>query len=165
MKLLRSFFCLPLLVLLSSAWVAADEADPRLAELDAYWAEVSRSVREGDFEAYAATCHEEAVLVSGGKKEAYPLSKALARWKKEFVDTKAGRRKSNVVFRYSQRLGDGTTAFESGIFLYSFQPEGEEGKEEYVHFEALLVKKEDGWKILMEYQKGPATEDEWKALQ
>lgn len=153
------------LVLLTGFPAHADDGEARLAELDAYWAEVSRSVREGDFEAYSATCHPEAVLVSGSKKEAYPLAKALARWKQEFTDTAAGTRKSSVVFRFSHRWGDPTAAHEAGIFLYSFQPEGEERKDEYVHFEALLVKKEDGWKILMEYQKGPATEEEWKALE
>ena len=165
MKTLSPVCCLPLLMLLFMATrVSADEEAARLAELDVYWAEVSRSVQEGDFEAYSATCHPEAVLVSGTKKEAYPLTKALARWKKEFVDTKAGTRKSSVVFRFSHRWGDATAAHEEGIFLYSFQPEGEERKDEYVHFEALLVKKEDGWKILMEYQKALATEEEWKAL-
>ncbi|MDB4729917.1 hypothetical protein OAF58_00355 [bacterium] len=40
----------------------------RLRELDAYWAEVSRAVREGDFEAYENTCHHIGVLVSGIKQ-------------------------------------------------------------------------------------------------
>ncbi|NNC89627.1 MAG: DUF4440 domain-containing protein [Akkermansiaceae bacterium] len=154
-----------LMVILAAAPAGADEKDPRLADLDAYWAEISRTVREGDFAAYAATCHPEAVLVSGSKKTSYPLTTALARWKKEFDDTKAGRRTSSVEFRFSQRLGDEVTAHESGIFLYAFQTPGEPLKKEYVHFEGLLVKKPDGWKILMEYQKGPATPAEWKALE
>ena len=136
----------------------------RLAELDAYWAEVSRSVKEGDFDAYKATCHPEAVLVSGSKKTSYPLSKALERWKVEFDDTKAGDRESSVVFRFSHRFGDGSTAHEAGVFLYSFKLPGEPLKKEYIKFEALLVKKPDGWKILMEYQMEPVTAAEWDAL-
>lgn len=38
---------------------------PRVAELNAFWTEVSRSVSEGDFDAYQASCHPEGVLVSG----------------------------------------------------------------------------------------------------
>ena len=53
--------------------LAADNKT-RLRELDAFWAEVSRSVREGDFEGYQATCHEEGVLVSGSKQISQPLS-------------------------------------------------------------------------------------------
>ena len=143
---------------------AEKEKGDRLAKLDAYWAEVSRAVREGDFEGYKATCHEQGVLVSGSQKTSYPLSKALARWKKNFTATKAGKIKANVEFRFSQRFSDETTAHETGIFLYSFtDPEGR-WKQEHVHFQALLLKGKDGWKIMMEYQKSKATKAEWDAL-
>jgi hypothetical protein len=136
----------------------------RLGELDAYWKEVSRAVNVGDFEAYRATCHAEGVLVSGGKGKSEPLADALARWKQEFIDTQSGKMKASVEFRLSRRLGDATTAHEAGIFLYQAHMEGGEPKVEYVHFEGLLVKRADGWKMLMEYQKGPATQAEWEAL-
>jgi ketosteroid isomerase-like protein len=142
---------------------AEDEAT-RMAGLNAYWAKVSKAVKEGDFAAYVSTCHPEAVLVSGTKKQSYPLTQALARWKKEFDDTKAGTRESAVEFRFSQRLGDATTAHETSVFRYSFRQDGSEWTHEYVHLEALLKKYADGWKILMEYQKAAATEDEWNAL-
>ena len=153
-----------LLVLLTGTPLspAAGEKE-RLAELDAFWAEVSRAVREGDFAAYAATCHEEGVLVSGTKSTSYPLRKALARWKQGFLDTKAGKMKADVQFRFSQRLGDETTAHETGIFLYSTVDSEGNPTAAYVHFEGLLVKK-DRWKTLMEYQKAEASKEEWDAL-
>jgi ketosteroid isomerase-like protein len=151
----------------AAATAAADPelAKARLAELDAYWAVVSKAVNTGDFEAYAATCHPEGVLVSGGKQMSQPLAAALARWKQEFTDTRDGKMKASVEFRFSRRIGDATTAHETGIFLYTAQPEGGPPKAEHIHFEALLVKKADTWKILMENQKGPATEAEWQALE
>lgn len=140
--------------------------DPaRLAELDAYWAEVSRAVKAGDFEAYQATCHAEGVLVSGSKRMSQPLAAALARWRKEFIDTREGRVLAGVAFRFSNRVGDATTAHETGIFRYVSQTPGGPPKVEFIHFEGLLVKRPDGWKILMENQKGPATEEEWTALE
>lgn len=155
-------FSLAILIMATSA--AAAGQDARLAELDAYWAAVSRAVRTGDFQAYKATCHPEGILVSGNKKTSHPLAKALARWKQDFTDTKAGRVKASVTFRFSQRLGDETTAHETGIFLYTSQKPGEQPKKEYIHFEGLLTKTKDGWKILMEYQKSSATEAEWEGL-
>ncbi len=143
--------------------LAADD-EGRLAELDAFWAEVSRTVREGDFEGYKATCHNEGVLVSGSKKISQPLSEALARWKKEFVATKTGKVKANVEFKFSQRFGDSATAHETGIFRYSIIDSLGKSKDEYIHFEALLVKKNGRWKTLMEYQKSKATLDEWNTL-
>jgi len=139
--------------------------DPaRLRELDAYWAEVSRAVREGDFEAYKATCHEQGVLVSGVRRTCQPLAQALARWEQDFVNTRTGKKKGNVEFRFSQRLGDGTTAHETGIFLYSTVDAEGQRTEEFIHFEGLLIKEKGRWTILMEYQKSKAAPEEWKAL-
>ena len=158
-----------LMILLSvflSGCVSSSAIGPQkfqLGELDTYWSEVSRAVKEGDFEAYSATCHKDGVLVAGTSKQCSPLSKALARWKKEFDDTKAGKRKSSVEFRFSQRLADETTAHETGIFLYTWSEGGGETRKEYIHFEALLLK-QNGWKIMMEYQKSKATAQEWDAL-
>ena len=161
MKAILAFLLLfPLLLL------AGEEApqEQRVKQLDAYWAEVSRAVAAGDFAGYAATCDAEGVLVSGVKKSCTPLAEALKRWKKDFDATKSGEMKASVQFKFSQRLNDGTTAHETGIFLYTAT--GADGKETraYVHFEALLLKREDGWKIVMEYQKANATEAEFDAL-
>ena len=159
---MRHILLLPALLLLSLPAALADDAK-RLAELDAYWAEVSKAVGTGDFALYKSTCHPEGVLVSGGKKYSQPLAKALERWEADFTLTKSGKVTSSVTFRWSQRLGDETTAHETGIFLY--KSTSAEGKpiEEYVHFEGLLIKT-DRWRIIMEYQKSKATKAEWDAL-
>jgi hypothetical protein len=135
----------------------------RIRELDAYWQEVSRTVREGDFEGYKATCHEAGVLISGSSKTTERLEKALARWKQGFVDTKAGKMKASVEFRFTSRWGDETTAHESGIFLYSTVDAEGKRKDSYVRFENVLVK-ENGWKTLTEYQKGPASREDWEKV-
>ena len=149
----------------AAATAQNEPADARLAELDAYWAEVSRAVREGDFEAYKATCHPEGVLISVRKQYSQPLATALARWRKDFTDTREGRVKASVEFRFSKRIGDATTAHETGIFRYVSQPSGEPANVEFNKLEALLVKKPDGWKILMENQIGNSSEAEWNALE
>ena len=92
------------IILLAVSLPAAPGDAARLKELDAFWSKVSRTVREGDFEGYKETCHAEGVLVTGIKKTSQPLSKALERWQQEFADTKAGKMKASVEFRFSQRL-------------------------------------------------------------
>ena len=101
-------------------------------------------------------------MVTDINDKSYPIADALARWKKDIDDTRAGLRKSSVEFRFSKRIGDSTTAHESGIFHYSYEEEGERGCD-YIHFEALLIK-ENGWKMMMEYQKSKATKEEWDLL-
>jgi len=132
------------------------------AELDAFWAEISRTVTEGDFEGYAATYHPDAILVSGSGKTSYPIATALKGWEQGFIDTAAGTMKASVEFRFTVRQNDETTAHETGIFHYTANPEEGEASEQFLHFEALLAKK-DGWKMMMEYQKSPATREEWEA--
>ena len=146
--------------------LAGEEAprEQRVKQLNAYWAEVSRAVAEGDFAGYAATCDAEGVLVSGEKKTCTPLAEALKRWRKDFDATKRGEMKASVAFKFSQRLNDGTTAHETGIFLYTATGADGKATRAYVHFEALLLKREDGWKIVMEYQKANATQAEFEAL-
>jgi uncharacterized protein (TIGR02246 family) len=133
-----------------------------VTELDAYWAEVARTVVEGDFEGYAALYHPDAVLVAGGSGS-YPIANALAGWKPGFEDTREGSAVAGVEFRLTERLNDESTAHETGMFRYTIRPEGGEGQVALVHFEALLVKKDGRWLMVMEYQKEPATDEEWEA--
>ena len=163
----RLLCCVVLALAVPGSLSQADEAATTSAdvvkELDAYWAEVSRCVGEGDFKGYAATCHPEGVLVSGVKQTSYPLTKALERWQPGFDDTRAKRMKASVQFRFSQRLHDDTTAHETGIFRYASSQDGEEVVQ-YVNFEGMLRKTDAGWKIVMEYQKSMASEEDWKSL-
>ena len=152
-----------LLFLLGAQTAFSADRDARLTDLDAYWAEVSRSVNEGDFEGYSATCHKLGTLVSGVKRTSYPLATALAKWKQGFADTKSGKIKAGVKFRFNQRYGDDTTAHETGMFLYSTVNADGDSTLAYIHFEALLIK-ENGWKIMMEYQKSEGTKEEWDKL-
>lgn len=151
-------FCLLLTVTLPAVAVAQTEA-----ELDAFWAEMSRTVAEGDFDGYAALYHPDAVLVSLGANTSYPIADALAGWKQGFDDTRAGKAAAGVTFRFTKRLHDESTAHETGIFRYTLEPEKGDGIVAVVHFEGLLVKKEGRWQLMMEYQKQPATPAEWEA--
>ena len=139
-------------------------AGAQTQELDAYWAEISRTVAEGDFDGYAALYHQDAVLVSDASQSSTSIANALAGWKQGFIDTREGKMTAGVTFRFSQRYSDGVTAHETGIFRYAFTPAGGAETVSLIHFEALMVKK-DGWKMMMEFQRGPASEAEWAALE
>ena len=163
--LMKQLIVLATLVFTLALFATEKPSEPdRLKQLDSYWADVSRAVASGDFAAYEATCHPEGVLVAGTKKKSEPLADALKRWKREFDDTRAGKMKANVQFKFSQRMGDATTAHETGMFLY--QATDAEGKvvREYIHLEALLVKRDGKWKILMEYQKSKGTREQYEAI-
>jgi uncharacterized protein (TIGR02246 family) len=149
---------LPFLALALPPAAAAQTAP----ELDAYWAEAARTVVDGDFEGYAKLYHSDAVLVMQGQGTV-PIAKALDGWKQLFVDTRDGKASADVEFRITGRLHDATTAHETGIFRYVFEPEEGDASASLVNFEALLVKRDGRWLMLMEYQKDPATQEEWEA--
>lgn len=141
---------------------AVAQEDEVAGELDAFWAEVARTVAEGDFDGYAATYHPDAVLVSGLNGTSYPIAKALEGWREGFDDTRSGTVDSGVEFRFTARLHDATTAHETGLFRYMSRTPGGSSIEQILHFEALLVKK-DGWKLIMEFQQSLASVAEWDA--
>ena len=153
-----------LLFALSITSLFAGEDEARLAGLNAYWAEVSRTVNKGDFEGYRSTCHPEGVLISGNKKTSYPLAEALKKWQPGFLDTKSGKIKASVEFRFSKRWGDATTAHETGMFCYTATDAEGTSKTAYVFLEALLIKKDGKWLILMENQKSEGTIEDWNKL-
>ena len=139
----------------------------RIAELNEYWGQLTRAVVEGDFEQYRSGFHKDAVIVfaSGDYKVSVPISKALKGWKQGFDDTREGKIKVDVEFRFSQRIGDETTAHETGIFIYSSINNSSKSVERFIiPFEMLLVKRNNKWYGMMEHQKPFATQEEWDAL-
>lgn len=162
------FACLVTTLAISQPSKTVSSTDSiRLVELNHYFTELSRTVREGDFEGYKATYHPDAVCAFTTKDRKYtnPIDVQLALWKPGIDDTKAGKTKNNVEFRFSQRIGDSTSAHETGIFNFtSIDKNGKALAAGYVHFEILLVKRNGVWLALMEYQKSRATQKEWDAL-
>lgn len=139
------------------------DADQTIQELNAFWQSLSDAVAAGDFSSSADHYHDDAVYVSAAELLSYPLEQALRGWEPGFAEVKKGEKVANVRFRFSQRIPGQGTALETGIFRYSSGEPGVVQETLLLHFEALLVKKRR-WQILMEFQKEPATEDEWSRL-
>ncbi len=140
-------------------------AQTPVAEITQFWIEAERQVKEGDFEAYAASFHEEAVLVNGISGSSVPIQVALDGWKEGFDNTKEGLMTASVEFRFSENAIGESTAHQTGIFKYAWQNQGEEYQEVYIVFEALLTKSTGKWTMLMEYQKSITNVEEWKKLE
>ena len=138
----------------------------RITELNQYWTEVSRTVRKADFEGYKATYHKDAVCVftTREKKFSNPIDVQLELWKPDFVDSKSGKTRNNVEFRFSQRVGSPTSAHETGVFYFTSVDKDGKVSGGRVNFESFLVKQNGAWLMLMEYQKSMATEEAWDAL-
>lgn len=161
MAICLSVLTLTFLVSLSNA--GARQPD-RIGELDKYWAASAATVAAGDIKAYRKTFHKDAVVVSEISGSCYPIAQAFERWQAGFEDTKKGKIKAKVEFRFSKRIGDETTAHESGIFHYSTATQTGKTTSAYIYFDALLVKKDGRWLAMMEMHKSKATEEQWAEL-
>lgn len=139
-------------------------AQNRITELNAYWEVVKEKVESGDVAGYGETFHEDGILVSDTGKACYPLDEALKKWKDGLEKTKRGITKVTLDFRFSERTGDETTAFEKGMFRYDLLDENGERTERFVHFDALLIKKNGKWQLMLEHQKLPAAKEEWLSM-
>ena len=134
-------------------------------ELNAFWIEAERQVREGDFEAYSNSFHPNAILVNGISKNSIPIKEALDRWEKGFEDTRQKKMKASVEFRFSETLLGTASAYQKGIFHYTSEYIGQSQVSVFIHFEVLLTKSNGIWEILMEYQKDYATIEDWNSLE
>ena len=156
---LRSF--LLSLLLLTSANLAP-AAESTTSEIDAQvWAVVSATVAANDIGGMAAVYHPDAVLVHG--KGTVPIAAQMVRWGEGMAAIEREGRRASVSFRFKHRLDDGDTAFESGLFRYSETDATGVERPTVVPFEALLVKKDGAWLILMERQYAAADEAAWAA--
>jgi hypothetical protein len=134
-------------------------------ELNAFWIEAERQVREGDFEAYSNSFHYDAILVNGISKNSIPIKEALDGWEKGFEDTIQGQMEASVEFRFSETLLGTASAYQKGIFHYTSEYIGQSQVSVFIHFEVLLTKSNGIWEILMEYQKDYATIEDWNSLE
>tara|TARA_R110002073_G_scaffold2547_2_gene16702 strand:- start:163 stop:654 length:492 start_codon:yes stop_codon:yes gene_type:complete len=139
-------------------------AQNRITELNAYWNVVKEKVEAGDVMGYGATFHEDGILVSDRGKVCYSLKEALEKWKDGLEKTNKGITKVELDFRFSERTGDITTAFERCIFRHDLLDENGERKERFIHFDALLTKKNGKWQLMLEHQKLPASKEEWLSM-
>ena len=133
-------------------------------ELSHYWQESSRSVASGDFDGYKATFHPEAILVTDIANKSYPIGQAFARWQQGFDDTKSGKISAGVEFRFSKSLLGATSAHQTGMFFYHSIDEKGQRSDFIANFEALLIKHEGKWQMVMERHISQATKAEWDAL-
>ncbi len=157
---------LPLTALLTfgaSALLTTIQPSPTTAAIDAdVWAPIAASVVHDDIAAMGRTYHPDAVLVSSTGTRS--IATALAGWGKDMVANKAKGIRATVEFRFTKRQDDAETAFETGVFKYTVTDKAGVSTPSYRRLEALLVKREGKWRIVMERQLEAVTEATWNAM-
>ena len=147
----------------ASAFLAALAPSPTSAAIDAdVWTPIAASVVNDDIAAMGRTYHPDAVLVSNGGTRS--IASALAGWGKDMIANKAKGTRATVEFRFTKRQDDAETAFEAGVFKYTVTDKAGVSTPSYRRLEALLVKRQGKWRIVMERQLEAVTEATWDAI-
>ena len=132
-------------------------------EIDsAVWEVISATVAANDIEGMAATYHPDAVLVSS--KGTVSIAEQLVKWGEGMERIKLEGRSASVSFRFASRQDNAETAFERGMFRYAETDQHGVEQPDFVPFEALLVKKDGRWLMVMERQLEATDESAWSAL-
>ena len=132
-------------------------------ELDALWADVAQAVATGDRELYLSTYHPDAIFVSARRGITRTVVDDVEANRSAWDDTREGRARRSVEFRFTERLNNRTSAHEVGMFRYASTEADGSTRVALIHFEAALVKKDGVWLQLLELQTSDATAAEWEA--
>ncbi|HIF23608.1 MAG TPA: DUF4440 domain-containing protein [Gemmatimonadetes bacterium] len=133
-------------------------------ELDSLWADVAQSVATGDTDLYLSTYHPDAIFVSARRGITRTVAEDVEANRAAWDDTREGRARRSVEFRFTERLNSQTSAYEVGIFRYASTEADGSTRVALIHFEAALVKKDGVWLQLLELQTSDATEADWEEL-
>jgi ketosteroid isomerase-like protein len=148
------------------AWAAplsAQGAEPSSGAIDAQvWSVISTTVAGHDLAGMAATYYPDAVVVT--PQGTMPVARALAGWGQSMEAMKRNGSRASVAFRFALRQDGAETAFESGIFNYAVTDSAGATTRYIIPFEALLVRKDARWLIVMERQFAAADEAAWNAM-
>ncbi len=126
------------------------------------WEVISATVAANDIEGMAATYHPDAVLVS--PKGTVSIAEQLVKWGEGMERIELEDRSASVSFRFASRQDNAETAFERGMFRYAETDENGVEQPGFVPFEALLVKRDGRWLMVMERQLEATDESAWNAL-
>ncbi len=155
-----------LLVVLGSVLCAQQAPAPAAvssADIDReVWTVIVDTVAKDDIVRMGGVYTPEAVIVSPNSTQA--IKAALDRWGRDMVTNKAKGTRAAVEFRFSKRIDNATTAFETGIFNYGTTDKDGVRTGGYYPFEELLVKTDGHWRIVMERQFAGVTEADWNKL-
>jgi len=139
--------------------------DPEIiAQIDKeLWKPLIESVNEADYPLHESCYHPSAVMVLEITGETMSGKQWLEGVKTGFEARKNQAKTTFIKMRFSKRLHDSVSGFETGIFLFSSIRDGQRNNR-YIKFEFLLTRENGKWQLLLENQQERMTEEDWNAL-
>ena len=168
MKPSTTLFAVLIVAILSTSTTMAMEKpgqDPEIiAQIDKeLWKPLIESVYEADYPLHESCYHPSAVMVLEISGKTMSGKQWLEGVKAGFEERKNQENTTFLKMRFSKRLHDSVSGYETGIFLFSSIRDGER-KNAYIKFEFLLTRENGKWQLLLENQQERLTKEDWNAL-
>jgi len=168
MKQSTTLFAVLIIAIFSTSTTVAKEKlsqDPAIiAQIDKeLWKPLIESVYEADYPLHESCYHPSAVMVLEIGGETMSGKQWLEGVKAGFEERKMQAKTTFIKMRFSKRLHDSVSGYETGIFLFSNIRDGERTNK-YIKFEFLLTRENGKWQLLLENQQERLTEEDWNAL-
>lgn len=156
-----------LTVFSTSTTVAKEKSsqDPAiLAQIDKeLWKPLIESVYEADYPLHESCYHPSAVMVLEISGKTMSGKQWLEGVKAGFEERKMQAKTTFLKMRFSKRLHDSVSGYETGIFLFSNIRDGKRNNA-YIKFEFLLTRENGKWQLLLENQQERLTQEDWNTL-
>ena len=168
MKQATILFVIFTIAIFSTSTTVAKEKfsqDPAIiAQIDKeLWKPLIESVYEADYPLHESCYHPSAIMVLEINGETMSGKQWLEGVKTGFEARKTEAKTTYIKMRFSKRLHDSVSGYETGIFHFSNIRDGERTNK-YVKFQFLLTRENGKWQLLLENQLERLTEEDWNAL-
>ena len=115
---------------------------------DQIWANFTDSFETLDYELFGSLHAEDFIRASGGSKSLQSKSSYIDGYESRWENSSM---KQTISFRFLERFCDNERASERGIYQLTIYPGTEKERSFYGKFHVILVKSNDAWKILIDY--------------
>ncbi len=149
MKKLGKLICIPLCIILFTSQSSGQSLD-NLKAINQTWEKFYKAFESLDYKLLQDIHAKELVRVSGGKR-IVNYDTCMDNYKKSFERTQKKGTSNTISLRFFERVNNGSMARERGIYKLTRVESTGETKSYYGQFHVVLIKKDNIWKIVMDY--------------
>ncbi|NNE32913.1 MAG: nuclear transport factor 2 family protein [Winogradskyella sp.] len=147
---MRNKLVIILLLLLCATPLCSAQSIEDLKAVNKVWSKFYNAFETLDYSLMAQIHSDELVRVSGGKR-IIDYDTYITNYKSRFKQDKLTKQTNTITLRFFERLNNGRTASERGIYKLTKNQGTKNERSYYGQFHVILKKIDGHWKITMDY--------------
>ena len=115
------------------------------------WEKFYKAFEDLDYRLMAEIHTKDLVRIPANQHTILDYDTYINNYKTQFHQAREDKISQSISLRFLERITNDSTASERGIYRFSINPGAENEQHYYGKFHVLLVKRDNSWKILMDY--------------